>query len=69
MTHWWASFPELSDQEEPALKQVLKSGLRVTAEQGDIVILTGDAVSNYLLGIEGCVRVQSVTESGREIVL
>ena len=69
MTHWWASFPELRGQDDPALAEVLESGRRVTAEQGDIVFLTGDPVSNYLLAFEGRVRVQAVTESGREVVL
>ena len=69
MAGWWASFPELSSQEDPAMQEVLESGRRVTAERGDMVFLRGDPANNYLLALEGRVRVQALTESGREVVL
>jgi CRP/FNR family transcriptional regulator len=41
----------------------------VTLPAGKTVYRAGDRPRNYILVIEGCVRVQEVTESGNEILL
>ncbi len=69
MTDWWHRFPELTGKDDPALQEVVESGHLVTAEQGDTVFRPGDRARNFLLALDGCVRVQTLTESGREIVL
>ena len=66
---WLDRFPALQAL-EPETAAALKRGAQlVDLPAGQAVFGTGDACHNYLLVIDGSVRVQMTSESGREIVL
>jgi CRP/FNR family transcriptional regulator len=66
---WIEQFPGLS-RLEPAVRDVLigKSTV-VTVPEGRVIFGPGKSPENLLLLLEGRVRVQQVSEAGREIVL
>lgn len=64
-----ATFPALAHLDDGA-KRVLRDAAQVvTVPAGTVVFQEGDACRNYMLVLEGSVRVQKVSEGGREIVL
>lgn len=66
---WLARFPELLKL-EPANLKTLRENAKVAAlPAGTPLFRGGDLSLNYLLVLDGQVRVQKVAESGREIVL
>lgn len=66
---WLRSFPALASLDEPA-RRILRDAARVvTVPQGTAVFSEGDACRSYMLVLDGSVRVQKVSEGGREIVL
>ncbi|WP_442908667.1 Crp/Fnr family transcriptional regulator [Hyphomicrobium sp. DMF-1] len=66
---WVEQFPGLKKL-QPAVGEVLIDASRVvTLPAGTQIFGPGRAPENYLLLLEGTVRVQQVSESGREIVL
>jgi CRP/FNR family transcriptional regulator len=70
MTDTWLDlFPSLEPLDEAARRQVLQSTRTVAFKAGDVVFREGNACRNYVLVLEGRIRVQKVTEGGREIVL
>ncbi|MEO0912306.1 MAG: Crp/Fnr family transcriptional regulator [Pseudomonadota bacterium] len=69
MTGWLDRFPGLSAL-EPSVRDRLVAGARVVRLPGGTVIFgPGHPPENLLLLLEGRVRVQQITETGREIVL
>ncbi len=66
---WIEQFPGLS-RLEPAIRDVLtrKSSI-VTVREGSVIFGPGKSPENLLLLLDGRVRVQQVSEAGREIVL
>ena len=62
-------FPALHDLGESALRLLTDSARRVTLPPGAKAFETGMPCGNYLMVVRGCVRVQQISESGREIVL
>lgn len=63
------AFPALA-RLEPDARRILAGGLRdLRVPAGTRVFSDGQACQAFLLLLEGCVRVQKVAESGREIVL
>lgn len=55
---------------EPEARRLLAQGVRqTTLPAGTVVFRDGDSCQAYTLILEGCVRVQKVSESGRQIVL
>lgn len=68
-TSWMDSFPGLA-RLDPAARRALEATARVIdLPAGQVVFRGGDECRDYLLVIDGCVRVQMTAESGREIVL
>ena len=66
---WLQTFPELDPRLDPALK-ALAAGLgELWLPAGTPVFAPGTPCSQYLLVAEGSVRVELLTESGREVVL
>lgn len=66
---WLNQFPELKAIDDPAWLNVREKAQIVTVPQGATLFHEGDACQNYLLVLEGSVRVQKLSESGKEIVL
>lgn len=66
---WLGSFPVLRDVDDPIWLEIAANAKRVTLPQSTVVFRDGDACENYLLVLEGVVRVHKTSETGREIVL
>ena len=62
-------FPQLFDADDPTLHRILSSAKTVTLPAATCVFRPGNPCQNYLLIIDGSVRVQLVAENGREVVL
>lgn len=66
---WIEQFPRLSKL-EPATRDVLtRKSAVITVREGSVIFGPGKSPENLLLLLEGRVRVQQVSEAGREIVL
>ena len=66
---WTKSFPALRHLPAPDLERLQGGSMVVALPEGRHVFGPGQSPDNFLLMIEGTVRVQQVSESGREIVL
>lgn len=69
VAHWLERFPLLREAGDPAAREVLAGARELRVPAGTTVFRVGDPCRNYLLVLEGCVRVQQVAPNGREIVL
>jgi CRP/FNR family transcriptional regulator len=70
MTNRWQScFPELAKSNDPAIKNLMDSARIVTVPAQEYVCHMGATSENYLLALEGTVRVQLTAPSGREVTL
>ncbi len=66
---WTANFPGLKAL-EPEITQLLVSTSKVVdLPEGTVIFGPGQSPESYLLLLDGTVRVQQVSETGREIVL
>ena len=68
-TDWVQHFPGLAGVDDPAGRTALESGREVHLQPGGIAFRLGQSCDNYLLVIEGSVKVRELAASGREIVL
>jgi CRP/FNR family transcriptional regulator len=66
---WPDTFPELRSLDDPAWRTIRQSARLVTLAPGTRVFRDGESCGTYVLVLKGRVRVQKVSESGREIVL
>jgi CRP/FNR family transcriptional regulator len=62
-------FPELACSGDVVVAQVISSARRVTLPPGATVFRQGSACEQYLLVIDGSVRVLMLTDAGHEVVL
>ena len=62
-------FPELTCSGDVVIAQVIRSARRVTLPPGASVFRQGSACEQYLLVIDGSVRVLMLTDAGHEVVL
>lgn len=69
MTPWIDGFTGLTGIEEPTRRALEAAAQVVDLPPGQVVFRGGDECRNYLLVLDGSVRVQMTAESGREIVL
>jgi len=69
MNDWLGEFPALRAIGDPAFQQLRAAARRVAVGLGEAVFRDGDTPRSYLLVLKGRVRVQAVTDTGREIVL
>ncbi|RLA33363.1 MAG: Crp/Fnr family transcriptional regulator [Gammaproteobacteria bacterium] len=67
--NWLEAFPELATLESATQRRLADEARPVTLPAGTTVFHDGDACSNYLLVLDGTVRVQKISSSGREITL
>ena len=66
---WLDAFPELATLEAATRQRLIKGAQPITLPAGVTVFHDGDACGNYLLVLDGSVRVQKVSSNGREITL
>jgi CRP/FNR family transcriptional regulator len=66
---WLDYFPLLKDIHDPAWLEAVEKAQILTVPKGATVFNEGDSCNSYLLVLEGSVRVQKLSESGKEIVL
>ncbi len=68
-TEWQTVFPELQQLEQDARALFERSTSMVRLPAGQRAFCRGDACAQWLLLLEGSVRVQQLAASGREIVI
>ncbi|WP_431860448.1 Crp/Fnr family transcriptional regulator [Azospirillum sp.] len=68
-TDWLDAFPALAQLEPEAMALLSAEGVRVHLPRGTVLFQAGALCQSYLMMLDGSVRVQMVSESGREIVL
>ena len=66
---WIEQFPGLSKLESAIRDVLTRKSAVVTVREGSVIFGPGKSPENLLLLLEGRVRVQQVSETGREIVL
>ncbi len=66
---WLSQFPDLQEIEPNHLEMLQGGAQVVSVPSGGMVFTVGAPCQNYLMVIDGSVRVQKTSESGREIVL
>jgi CRP/FNR family transcriptional regulator, anaerobic regulatory protein len=66
---WLAQFPGLQRLPEDLQRSLIAQSAVVTLPAGSRIYGPGQAPVSYLLLLEGAIRVQQVSDSGREIVL
>jgi len=66
---WWQHFPALATLDDAAWNAIRQAAPVVKIPAGTMVFRAGDACENYMLVLEGSVRVQKLAENGREITL
>lgn len=64
-----SAFPGLGQLDDTALRRLAEGARLVTIPAGSVVFEDGSPSTHYTLVMDGIVRVQKVSESGREIVL
>lgn len=69
MSDWIERFPGLAELDEPIRKTLIEQSRIAALPAGTRIFGPGKAPDSLLLLLEGTVRVQQVSESGREIVL
>ncbi|WP_259781090.1 Crp/Fnr family transcriptional regulator [Aestuariispira ectoiniformans] len=70
MTEMWVDrFPGLAGLEAPVRDTLVSQSKIVTVPEGAVIFGPGKAPENLLLLLDGTVRVQQVSDTGREIVL
>ncbi|MEM7720913.1 MAG: Crp/Fnr family transcriptional regulator [Pseudomonadota bacterium] len=67
--NWIDQFPGLSRLEPPVRDALVARSKILSVPQGTVIFGPGKAPEHLLLLLEGTVRVQQVSESGREVVL
>jgi len=66
---WLSKFPGLCDADGELRRALMEKGQIINAPAGTRVFQPGTECGQYLLLVDGTVRVQMVAENGREIVL
>lgn len=66
---WLRNFPALAAITDDVWHQATAEAMPLTVPAGQTVFHEGDSCSNFLLVLDGAVRVQKLSEVGREIVL
>ncbi|MGE0284833.1 MAG: Crp/Fnr family transcriptional regulator [Bradyrhizobium sp.] len=66
---WTRNFPALKHLPEPDVARLRDGSMVVALSEGRQIFGPGQSPENFLLMIEGTIRVQQASENGREIVL
>ncbi len=68
-TLWKNCFPQLAHTEEPAVQRIINKSKYLEFPAKAQLSRSGAICSDYVLVVSGSIRVQVVTEKGREIIL
>jgi len=66
---WQQYFPDFLASNDPAINEFMHSARLIGLSNRDMVFSVGDPCENFLLLLEGRIRVQLIAESGREVML
>ena len=66
---WSRYFPDFVQSRDESLQRLMAAARQLTLPAGQTIFQPGGACGNYLLVLEGSVRVQIMTPSGREVLL
>lgn len=66
---WLSVFPELDGITDTAWGEAVQAARSMTLPAGMVVVREGDPCQNFLLIVEGTIRVSKTGENGREILL
>ena len=66
---WKQVLPQLAELDDPPTQELFSQAQEVSLPANSIVFHQGDPCSNYLLVLDGSVKVLTRAENGREIVL
>lgn len=66
---WLKAFPALGAVNDDVWRRVMRSAQHIALPAGGAVFRGGQACENYLLVLEGMIKVQRVSEDGHEIIL
>lgn len=69
MPEWMRAFPALAAADDAAWRRVARAAQVVRLPPGTVTFRQGDACRNYVMVVDGSIRVQKIAETGREIVL
>lgn len=69
MPDWTDHFPALKKLSDDALSRLVRASAMVELPKGSRIFGPGQAPQSFMLLLEGTIRVQQVSENGREIVL
>jgi len=69
LTHWDQRFPSLASSKDEAVVRFKRCASTETLQEGEPVFHVGSRCENYLLVVEGSVRVLMISDTGREVVL
>ncbi len=62
-------FPQFHEQSDSAMDRIKEQIKLVELDAHQPVFYPGDPCENYLLMLEGCIRIQLISENGREVSL
>ncbi len=68
-SYWEKYFPEFTATNDKNLKSLMASAMLVEMPAGEQVFYPGKQCENYVLLLEGRIRIQLMSENGREILL
>lgn len=68
-TEWLQSLPSLRQLDDAARHDLVRQAALVALKAGTVLFRPGEACANFLIVLEGSVRVHLLSELGREIVL
>ena len=66
---WSRYFPDFVESRDESLQRLMTAARQLNLPAGQTLFQPGGACGNYLLVLEGSVRVQIMTPSGREVLL
>ncbi len=66
---WQQYFPKFSETNDVSVESFMDSAKLVKLAPQQVVFAVGDSCENYLLLLEGRIRVQLIAETGREVML
>ncbi len=66
---WSRYFPDFVESRDESLERLMTAARQLNLPAGQTLFQPGGACGNYLLVLEGSVRVQIMTPSGREVLL
>lgn len=69
MNNWRQHLPELEQSTDPLTSEIFDNAQQIDMPAGSTVFQQGDACNNYLVILEGKVKVFTRADNGREIVL